>query len=83
METDMDQIGAMAQNKLFYEKVFLQRYSTSIMIEWIKCEDHIKRQRDRRQDLECRKNFEDLKNTVTDLGRKNMKESCCREDRKD
>ena len=60
----MDQIGAMAQNKLFYEKVFLHRYSTSIMIEWIRCEDHIKRQRDRRQDLEYRKNFEDLKNTV-------------------
>ena len=62
VETDMDQIGAMAQNKLLIEKVFLQRYSTSIFIEWIKCEEDINSRRNGRHDQEYRKSFEDLKN---------------------
>ncbi|MFL6330696.1 MAG: hypothetical protein ACJ705_06740, partial [Nitrososphaeraceae archaeon] len=42
--TDMEQIGTMAPNKLFDEKIFLHRYSSSIMMEWRKLEEGIQAQ---------------------------------------
>lgn len=44
LATDMEQIGTMAPNKLFDEKIFLQRYSSSIMMEWRKLEEGIQAQ---------------------------------------
>ena len=68
--TDMDQIGTMAQNKLFYENVFLQRYSTSIILEWRELREYIQSQRKARQTRDYMLNFEYLKNAAVKYRRK-------------
>jgi len=62
--TDMDQIGTMAQNKLFNEKIFLQRYSSSILMAWLQLEVKIHEQRDSRLTEDYGRNFEYLVNAT-------------------
>jgi hypothetical protein len=64
VETDMEQIGTMARNKLFYEKPFLERYSSSIIMEWRKLAGDVQEQRKARQTPDYRQNFEYLNNTA-------------------
>jgi hypothetical protein len=51
----------MAKNKLFNEKIFLQRYSSSVIMEWNDMEAKIKKKRKDRSD-DYGENFEYLKN---------------------
>ena len=39
VQTDMDQVGTMAQNNLFYKDIFLQLSPSSIIIEWARLEE--------------------------------------------
>jgi hypothetical protein len=61
VQTDMDQIGTMAKHNLFNKDIFLERYSSSIIIEWARLEDVVLKGRKRRGE-DYRKNFQYLKN---------------------
>jgi hypothetical protein len=75
VQTDMDQVGTMARHNLFFKNIFLQLYSSSIIIEWLRLERRIIQRRIDRNTPDYRKNFEVLKDAAIEYRKRHYDET--------